>query len=366
MTELTKDTFIAVVTYNSKDYILNCLDSVVKSDYSRWYLAVIDNKSTDGTLQEIDSFLKHGKKAESAGLQGIHADKTGFSLISGLNSSNFKLISLNKNIGFAPAVNYCVFNYLFKQNRKLAEKIRFLVLINPDVVVKSGTISKLLNTLRQEQGNLPFGAAGGIIYDYENKNIQSAGGILEDNFITRHMKNPPEANGQKSGAAPEHASAGKNFCYEVDYVTGALFALQMEHFVKLKGFDGGYRPLYFEELDLCLKLKRAGFALVVNPAVSAAHFEGASVKKFSGSFYSHYHKNRLRCAVINCGFTDFFKKFIPSEIKWLKNGATADQKLPILKAYFLNFAFFLYNLTVRLKNTLIIKKLRKTAGIFTS
>jgi O-antigen biosynthesis protein len=339
--EFTKDTLIVVVTYNSADYIVNCLDSIVKSDYSKWFLAVIDNKSSDDTLQKISGF--------NACFDG----------------SNFKLLSLNKNIGFAPAVNYCVFNYLFKQDRKLAENIKFLVLINPDVVIEAGTLTRLLDTLKYEQGRQAYGAAGGIIFDYEKKNIQNAGGKIENNFITRHLVSPPEANRQKSSGLFEKGPAGKNFCYEVDYVTGALFALRMELFASLKGLDGGYRPLYFEELDLCFKLRRAGFASVINPAVSAAHFEGASVKKFSGSFYSHYHKNRLRCAVINCGFADFFTKFIPAEIKWLKNSATSDQRAPILKAYFLNFVFFLYNLTFRLKNTLIIAKLRKSAGIFT-
>jgi len=324
------ETFIVIVTYNSSDFIENCIRSICDSDYKKWFLAVIDNNSTDGTVKKIQE-LKTGNGSCS------------------LDDSNFRLIKLSKNIGFAAGVNYSVFNLLNKTAIADISGIEYLILINPDLVIEKTSLSNLIRALQKQNEKGPgacnTGTVGGIIYDYDRKQIQNAGGLLGDNFVTLHRKNPPGQCHTKES-------------YVVDYASGALLGMKMEYFKGLGGFDCGYRPLYFEELDFCLKLKKASLFPKIATDVIARHFEGASVKKFSNSFYKHYHKNRIRCAIINIAFIDFFKKFIPAEIKWLKTSATADQKWPILKAYFLNFVFFLYNLAVRAKNRKILSNFK--------
>ncbi len=335
---------IVIVTYNSQDFIENCLCSVAEQSYNDWFLTVIDNNSNDKTVAKVKEFRD---------------------IYRGMTSSSFKLITLRKNIGFSGAVNYAVFNFVSGENKNLERELKFLILLNPDICLKRSALQKLVSTFKIGENHCkPFkeiGAAGGLILDYKKDAIQHLGGRIEDNFITSHigygksyydLKQEYRHKGNKKNV-PELAGNLK----DADYITGAFLATEFQLFKALGGFDSGYRPLYFEELDYCIKIKRTGRRVVVNYNSIARHFEGASVKKFSKNFYKYYHKNRIRCAVINLGFLNFLRKFICSELAWFKNSATADQVLPILYAYFLNFIFLPYNLVIKLKNHLILNKL---------
>ena len=89
--------FITVVTYNSEDFIEKCIDSIIASARNDWFLTVIDNNSGDSTVDRIH------KKYKSSEI---------------LDKKNFLLIELEKNIGFAAAVNHTVFRFLIKKQRE--------------------------------------------------------------------------------------------------------------------------------------------------------------------------------------------------------------------------------------------------------
>jgi len=344
---------IVVVTYNSQDFIENCLKSIIEQDYKDWFLVVIDNNSSDSTVRKIKDF-------RNATIE--------------LSSNNFKLISLKKNIGFSRAVNYIVFNYISKKKKGLGKKIKFLILLNPDIYLAGNALYGLISTFKAIKNHDPLketGVGGGLILDYEKDTIQHLGGRVSPNFITSHIgygrkyKNLQDEyiNKERSqnieqnnlGGIEQKVEKGiggktykqnmgntkniKDRIKSVDYVTGALFATSFPLFKKLGGFDSGYRPMYFEELDYCLRVKSTGRRVVVNLNSIARHFEGASVEKFSSKFYRYYHKNRIRCAIINLGFFDFLKKFFTCELIWLRNKATGDQISSLFYAYFINIVF---------------------------
>jgi GT2 family glycosyltransferase len=331
------ENLIVIVTYNSGDFIEDCIKSIAASDIKKYFLAVIDNNSSDKTLEKLASaevLLRAPQENQSEELK-------------------FKFISLKKNIGFSAAVNYCVFKLFLKEYPKAAENTEFLILINPDVLVEKSTLTNLISTFGKAQGTAGTihtagascevnmaGAAGSLIYDYKGEKIQHAGGLIQDNFITSHIEN---------------ISAGSNSLIESDYATGAVFATKFKYFLNLKGFDTGYRPVYFEEADFCLKLQKLKLKVFINTSSVARHYEGASLGKFSAGFYRYYHKNRIRCALINSSFAGFLKKFIPAEIKWIREEATPDQNKALIFAYFLNFLFLVYNLAVKIRNGFLIK-----------
>jgi len=338
---------IVIVTYNSQDFIENCLHSIAGQNYKDWFLVIIDNGSSDSSVAKIREFRN---------------------MSSEITSSNFKLITLKENIGFAAAVNYAVFNFISRKKKSLEEELGLLILLNPDIYLNRSALQKLISTFRiTEDRSLPpvrigrIGAAGGLILDYKKDTIQHLGGKIKDNFITSHIDFGKSyfdlkwESRQKKDRGNELNSA--NDVKDVDYVTGAFFATGYKLFKSIGGFDSGYRPAYFEELDYCLKIRRSGWRVVVTPESIARHFEGASVEKFSRNFYRYYHKNRVRCAIINLGFLKFLKKFFPSELNWLRNKVTSDQIFPIFYAYFINFVFLSYNLIIKLKNHLILNKL---------
>ena len=401
---MSAESLIVIINYNSESFIGNCLKSVLEQDYKNWFLVVVDNNSKDETISKIKEFRNLSPK---------------------ISSHNFKLITLKKNIGFSAAINYAVFEFILKKKKELEKELEYLVLINPDVYLSRDALKNLILPFKtksfrtenrgavkissEDSANIAddtenisylqeqeIGVVGGLILDYEKDTIQHLGGRVSSNFITSHLefgrkwkefkqnskdikkahnirssqsiKESPnmEENQYKGNAGyrenTENNPVIKENLKEVDYVTGALFATPLSIFKKIGGFDSGYRPAYYEELDYCIKIKRTGRKVVVNPYCVARHFEGASVKKFSKRFYKHYHKNRIRCAIINMSFFNFSKEFFKEEFKWYRIKATKDQFTPLLYAYFLNFLFLPYNLTVKVKNYLTIRKLMLKVG----
>jgi len=346
------NTLIIVVTFNSEAFIEKCLGSIISSNFNSWFLAVLDNNSRDGTVNRVRQFVNSSKK---------------------LNGANFKLIRLKRNIGFAAAVNHVVFNLLLKgrihfENREdlidkteTAAQIKYLVFLNPDLYLEEATLNNLIMPFEKdicEKDEKNAGAVGGIVLDYQGKSIQHAGGNFKDNFLTFHSRQNEVLSDTAISCMANSAVHPKIFLEEAQYVTGALFATKLEYFRFLCGFDPGYRPLYFEELDYCLKLKKLSLKVFVSNYSTARHFEGGSVEKFSDKFYKYYHKNRIRCAIINYSCRDFFMLFVREEWKWLKTPAAKEQKMALLYAYCCNILFLTCNLFVKIRNYLIISKLK--------
>jgi len=324
---MNERSLIIIVTHNSSDFIGGCLESIAGQTYKAWRLIVVDNNSADGTVKRI---------------RELRNQTTEF------DRQNFRLICWKRNKGFSGAVNHTV-SHLNKEGT--AGDYKYLILLNPDVSLFPDALERLLATFDPaEPGGGPHvGAAGGLILEYEKDIIQHMGGSITPNFITFHQGAGKEYRGPA-------AVKGKTI-WEPDYVTGAFFATPLGLFRDSGGFDRGYRPVYFEELDYCLKLKEAGWRVVSNTRAVCRHFQGASIKRFSSRFYRNYHKNRLRCAVINMDIPQLVKIFIPAEIRWLRKDATRDQAAPLLYAYLLNIIFFVFNLAVRLKNHFILNRI---------
>ena len=327
------NTLIILVTFNSEKFIEKCLNSILSSNYKNWFLILIDNNSKDSTLYKIRNYVENSRE---------------------LKSINFRLINLDKNIGFSAAVNYAVFHIIMKEKQDLYKNLKYLILINPDLQLGSKALENLILPFNQSELNYnKIGAVGGMILEYEGNKIQHFGGDFSDNFITYHLEQGKEFKKDSLSSKNEQIHDLK----EVNYITGALFSTKFSIFKDMGGFDSGYRPVYFEELDYCLKLKKIGMKIVVNPLSISRHFEGASIEKFSANFYKYYHKNRVRCGIINYSTRNFFRLFLTRELEWLKHDVTKEQYSALAYAYFLNFLFLPYNLLIKLKNYLIIKKL---------
>ena len=298
---------IIIITYNSESFIERCLRSIAEQTYKKWQLVIVDNNSGDDTIKTV---------------RDIRNQTTAF------NGDNFKLIHLKKNIGFAGAVNHVLFKG--SRNRIQKDDFKYLILLNPDISLSPDALENLIESFKS---GMDIGVCGGLILEYEKDIIQHTGGRITQNFITYHEGAGKEFQGHGPKRGDEglkdyknwHAIEGRSNIIEADYVTGAFFATLFSLFYKAGGFDRGYRPVYFEELDYCLRVKEAGWRIVSNMEALCRHFEGASVRKFSKKFYRYYHKNRLKCAVINMDTLDLFRKFIPEELRWLRKDASRDQ-----------------------------------------
>ena len=130
--------------------------------------------------------------------------------------------------------------------------------LNNDVQLNPGAIGLALARLWKTPAT---GAVGAKIIRTHGR-LQEAGSIVwSDGNVAGYLRdgdpNAPEAN----------------FVRPVDYCAAAFLLVRTDLLRLLGGFDTAYRPAYFEETDLCARLRRLGFDTIYDPAVSIVHYE---------------------------------------------------------------------------------------------
>jgi len=270
---------VIVVTYNSEKYIKKCLDSILESNYPNYEILVIDNASSDNTLSELKKF-----------------------------QNKLKLIKNKKNLGFTKANNIGIKN----------SKGKIIVLINPDAYVTKNAILELVLPFLEDKKIM---ITGSKIYYPETKKIQSAGGIIQKNGLTNHLGYGEEDNYQF------------NYPRSVEYVTGAAMAVRKKLFEITGLFDSAYSPAYYEETDKCLRARKLGYKVVYVPESVVYHHESTTLGALSKNYLQIFHRNRFRFIYRNYGFLEFFRNFIPYELKWFLFHCSPSERGIVIKAH---------------------------------
>lgn len=138
---------------------------------------------------------------------------------------------------------------------------RFLVFLNNDTTVTAGWLEALLATF---EDFAEVGIAGARLV-YPDGQLQEAGGII---FT--------DASGWNYGRGQSPDLPQYNFAAEADYVSGACLAIPARLFNDLGGFDAHYAPAYYEDTDLCFKVRERGLRVFCQPACTIVHHEGIS------------------------------------------------------------------------------------------
>jgi GT2 family glycosyltransferase/glycosyltransferase involved in cell wall biosynthesis len=137
----------------------------------------------------------------------------------------------------------------------------YLVFLNNDTEVQPGWLDALLATFEHFPGT---GLAGSMLV-YPDGRLQEAGGLV--------FSDGSAANYGRFGD-PAHPLYG--FVRETSYCSGAALALPRALFERLGGFDVVYRPGYYEDTDLAMRVREAGLAVRYQPASVVVHHEGVS------------------------------------------------------------------------------------------
>jgi GT2 family glycosyltransferase len=276
---------IVVVLYDSADCIGPCISSLASLEYRPFELIMVDNASSD----------------DSARLAREYTQKEGLDCI---------VSRLGRNRGFAAATNHCI-------SMSTGDVI---MLLNPDAEVYPDTLGALVDALREPE----VGIAGCKVYYPDEETLQHAGGFIRDNGLTWHYG----VNEKDVGQYDEPA--------DVSYVTGAALAVKREVLDRAGPLDAGYFPAYFEETDLCLRARRAGYRVVYAPRARLVHHESVTVGKFTERYYYLYHKNRIRFMLKNYSWRFLLDRALPFEQRWLSMIEPEEQAIPLNKAYLVN------------------------------
>lgn len=166
------------------------------------------------------------------------------------------------NVGFAAGNNIG-----FK--RALKNKADIIVLINNDTVIPKDLVKNILSSPVTDEN---VGVVGGLIYfakgfefkaNYKNsdlgKVIWYAGGKHDwDNVYASHIGVDEVDRGQYDEIR------------DTDFVTGCLFIVRRSVLERVGLFDERY-CLYFEDSDLCQRIKNSGYQLVIDPKIKIWH-----------------------------------------------------------------------------------------------
>ena len=138
---------------------------------------------------------------------------------------------------------------------------RYILLLNNDAVVQDGALAAAIARLDCDP---TIGAVGGRIVLGDGR-LQEAGCITFGDGSTI---------GYGRGRDPDASEF--RFVRDVDFCSGAFLMIRAPLWRALGGFDSRYAPAYYEDTDLCLRLRQAGHRVVYDPAILVGHLEWGS------------------------------------------------------------------------------------------
>jgi len=164
---------------------------------------------------------------------------------------NVRLVRNSANSGFVLSCN----------RGFAAARGEYVVFLNNDTQVKPGWLDELYETLCRDP---KVGIAGSKLL-YPDGRLQECGGIIW-------------RMGDGWNWGRDQDASDPRFCYmrDSDYVSGAALMIKSSLFDEIGRFDERYVPAYYEDTDLCFKVRSRGYRTVVQPASEIVHFEGAS------------------------------------------------------------------------------------------
>ncbi|HZH46245.1 MAG TPA: glycosyltransferase, partial [Roseococcus sp.] len=167
-----------------------------------------------------------------------------------------RLIERAHNLGFLRSANYAMSE----------ARGRFLLLLNNDTEVMPGAVDALVDTLTADHPGFPgpVGLAGARLL-YPEGWLQEAGGILWRDGSAWNWGN------RQDPRLPPY-----RYLREADYVSGAAIMLPRAAWEAMGGFDAHFLPAYYEDTDLALRLRAAGWRTLFQPRATVIHHEGAS------------------------------------------------------------------------------------------
>lgn len=183
-------------------------------------------------------------------------------------------------------------------NNLLIDEARgeYLFFLNNDAYLGKSTITELVRIMDE---NETCGLAGATLL-FPDGQIQEEGGTaLDCGQVVQHSKHLPVAEFILR-RKPEQGLR------DVDYVSAAVSLVRTETIRKIGGFDYIYEPLFFEDTDLCRRIRAHGYKILVSRETFAVHLENTSTKEFlANKFMDQIRSNRLKYAT-----------------RWLRSGDT--------------------------------------------
>jgi GT2 family glycosyltransferase len=233
------DVWTVIVTWNSREHIIGCLqDLVAQAEPTR--ILVVDNASEDGTLAAIAEQFP-----------------------------DIATVPLDRNYGFARAVNCGV-------EGALAHGANYVLLLNPDTRLGTDVTAGLVAAMRGDPG---LGIASPKVYlEGKPRRVWGVGGQVDVSgvtFIGMDVEDDEELDAAR-----------------LDFVLGCALLVRATVLRQIGLLDPRFFA-FFEEIDLCLRAAAAGWRIGSVPTVAVAHAGGASTRRRPAFRAFHLGRSRM-------------------------------------------------------------------------
>jgi GT2 family glycosyltransferase len=161
------------------------------------------------------------------------------------------VVDLKENIGFGAGCNAAA----------AGSRARYLVFLNDDTVVEPRWLAELVAAADDET------AVGSLLLNSDGT-LQEAGARTYPNGYTQVI-----GLDVALGEAEERGLLAQR---ELDYASAAALLVPRRAFEELEGFDLAYRPAYWEDVDLCYRLRASGVRIVLQPSARVTHIGNGS------------------------------------------------------------------------------------------
>lgn len=207
------DLSIAVISYNTRDLLLACLESVQDRTAGVDYeVIVVDNASRDGSVEAVRARFPQ-----------------------------VRVIANAENSGFAKACNQAA----------TVSSGRHILLLNSDTVMQAHTLRTMVTCLDQ---HLDIGAVSCLQRDEHGRMLQSCFPFPSIRDHVRHSEDLPTVIRRLAGTPPPTDLTQSQ---DVDWVNGACLMIRKALFDRLNGLDERFF-MYFEDVDLCRRIHQLG------------------------------------------------------------------------------------------------------------
>lgn len=232
---------IVILNWNGEAFLEQFLPSVYLSQYPNLALYVADNGSTDGSLQflEQEGFEYHNSQAHQ-------------------NNSKY-IIKLPENYGFAGGYN----------NALKQVQADYYILLNSDVEVSPNWIQPIVDLMEKD---VQIAACQPKIKMHADKKLFEHAGA-SGGWLDRWSY--PFCRGRVFFDVEEDLGQYDDV-QEVFWASGAALFIRSSLFHQIGGFDSDFFA-HMEEIDLCWRLKRANYKIMVQPQAEVWHVGGGTL-----------------------------------------------------------------------------------------
>jgi N-acetylglucosaminyl-diphospho-decaprenol L-rhamnosyltransferase len=235
------NTWIVIVNYRTADLVIDCLSSLFTqvADLSGGRVVVVDNASGDGSVAKLTAFIE--REGWSSWAMVVQLDRNGG-------------FSFGNNAGIRLALS-------------ATEPVEYLMLLNPDTVVRPDAVKALVHFMKVHPG---AGIAG--------SQLENVGGGLDS---SAHVFPSPLSEldsgarlGVLSRILRRHAVTipPRTLAHSCDWVSGASMMVRRQVLAEIGWMDEDFF-LYFEEVDYCRRAQQAGWECWYVPDSRVVHLE---------------------------------------------------------------------------------------------